>query len=127
VSLRLKNCFQNALRNPTRSETGSQRVLDLSYNDGRSGRKRAEQPIHTYYRLYKEELQPEIDRDFAHRNSSVSQVAHRDQYPLKQLKESPEDVKEAVAKNRLLAGDGAGKAFVWIDRDEVSEDEIMRH
>jgi hypothetical protein len=114
------------LRNPTRSDAGSQRVFDLSKRNGGGGRKRAEQPIHTFYRLYKTELQPEIDRDFARQDGPISQVAHRNHYLIEKLKLASDEVKEAVRKNRLPAGETSHKEVKWADADEVSKEEIER-
>jgi hypothetical protein len=114
------------LRNPGRSETNSQRVHNLSSNDGGPGRKRQEQAIHAYYRLYKNELQPEIDRDFARQVDSISQVAHRNRFLALKFSEASDEVKENVNKNRLAAGDVTRKEVQWADADEISEEEIQR-
>jgi hypothetical protein len=100
-------------------------VLDLSSSIS-SGRKRAEQAVNTYYRLFKDELQTEIERDFARQSEPVSQIAHRNRYLAQKLKDAPEDVKALVERSRLKAGDGEQRRVVWADADSASEEEIQR-
>jgi hypothetical protein len=114
------------LRNPTRSENSSQRVHDLSSMTGDAGRKRQEQSIHAYYRLYKDELQPEIDRDFARQLEPISQVAHRNRYLARKFKMASHDIKEHVNQNRMAAGDVERTQVKWVDADEVTPEEIQR-
>jgi hypothetical protein len=87
-----------------------------------------EQAIHTYYRLYKGELQSEIDKDYSRRSEleTVSRVAHRNKYLAEKLKAASEDVRETIEKNRMPAGGLIRKEVVWADADEITEDEIKR-
>jgi hypothetical protein len=109
-----------------RSDFNSQKTLDLSSSGNAGGRKRTEQPAHTYYRLYKDKLQPEIDRDFARQVESISQVAHRNRYLAERLKQESDEVKEIVHNSRLKAGDKTQRVIEWADADEVTADEIER-
>jgi hypothetical protein len=125
----LKNWFQNALRNPTRSETGSKKLLNLSASAGSGAnppRKRTEQVVNTYFRLFKEDLQPEIDIDYARQDVSICHIAHRNRFLAQKLKNAPEDVKQLVERSRLRAGDGEQRRIVWADADVVTAEEIER-
>jgi hypothetical protein len=115
------------LRNPLCSDTGSQKLLNLSSKEVTgASRKRTEQSANAFYRLFKEEVQPEIERDFARQTDGVSQLAHRNRYIAKKFKEASDDVKELVEKNRLKAGEGERKPVVWADAASITEDEIER-
>jgi len=114
------------LRNPTRSDSGTQRVFDLSKSTCGGGRRRAEQAVHAYYRLFKDELQDEINKAFARQDESISQIAHRNRYLAEKLKTAPDSVKEAVEKARLPAGELSHKKIRWADEDNISKEEIER-
>ena len=101
-------------------------MLNLAVNSNGVGRKRSEQSVNTYYRLFKDELQPEIEKDFARQTDSVSQIAHRNRFLAQKLKDAPEDVKELVEKSRLKAGDVDQKHVVWADAELVTAEEIQR-
>jgi hypothetical protein len=76
--------------------------------------------------LFKNELQAQIDKDFARQDESISQLAHRNRFIAQKYKESSEDVKRLVEKSRLRVGDVEQQKVVWADADSISEDEIQR-
>ena len=100
-------------------------MLDLS-STAKAGRKRTEQSVNAYYCLYKDVLQPEIERDFARQDDSVLQIAHRDRFLAQRLKEAPDNIKELVEKSRIKAGSSDQLQVEWADAGSVTEDEIQR-
>lgn len=50
----------------------------------------------------------------------------RNRFLAGKLKTASSDVKELVQKNRLKAGEGPRKQFVWADADRISEEEKER-
>ena len=101
-------------------------MLDLTSGISTANRRRAEQDINTYYRLFKVELQPEIDRNFANQTDETNRLVHRNKFLAKKLQDASDDVKEVVKKNRLKAGENPNRIIVWADSDLVSEEELAR-
>ena len=100
--------------------------MSADAGNGNPSRKRTEQAVNIYFRLFKEDLQREIDVDYARQDDAICHIAHRNRFLAQKLKDAPADVKELVEKSRLKAGDGAQRQVLWADADVVSATEIER-
>jgi hypothetical protein len=98
-------------------------VLDLNPKT----RRRSEQNVNTYFRLFKDELQPQINADFAKQEGKVNQVAHRNRFLSENLKSASPEVRQLVEENRRKAEDrDPTKTITFLDGDDLTNEELER-
>jgi hypothetical protein len=97
-------------------------VLDLNPKT----QKRAEQSVNTYYRLFKEELQPQIEADFVKQGGGMTQAAHRNKFLAEKLRNAPDEVRQMVIENKRKPEERTLQQVSFVDADDITDEEFLR-